>query len=395
MTASVLMLVRARTDGPMPIPGVERRSDYRLVREALDAELLDLGSVERSRIGRLVQRAAGAYVALAVLGLLRALRGGVDVVLCDNENEALVLALLFKAVRRRIPLVTIAVAPTARKKAPFFRLARVQSHVDLWLPYVSVQASLLISRYHVPPDRVRLLPFHADSAFFDPSSVDSATAPRPTGRPYVLAVGRQDRDYPTLLEAAADLPVDVVIDVGSLYSHSPDTLTGRPLPPTVHLVSLGQLQLRAAYAFAEVVVVPTNESDIGAGSTTVLEGMAMARPVVTTRSEGSGDVLADRREVLRASTPRDTRGMFGPVFAASSPQALGPHGFYVPPGDAPALRAALRYLLDHPEEAAEFGRRGRALIVDGLSTDYFVRRVVAAVQGVRTGTATPPEMTAG
>jgi len=37
-------------------------------------------------------------------------------------------------------------------------------------------------------------------------------------------------------------------------------------------------------------------------------------------------------------------------------------GILVDPGDPRAHAAAIAYLLDHPSEAAEMGRRGRALV---------------------------------
>lgn len=380
MSGTVLMLVCARPAGPLPRPGLERRTDYRLVREALDAELIDLTTVDRSRLARPLQRGGGKYVALALLGFLRVLRGGVDVVLCDNENEAMVLAVLLTAVRRRVPVVTLAIAPGAAKKALFFRLPWARDRIRLWLAHASLHADVLVEQHGVQRERVQVLPFHADHLFFDPDAVDPATAPRPTPRPYLLAIGRQHRDYPTLLAAAEGLPVDVVIDAGSQYSRSPDELTGRPLPPTVHLVTLDQEQLRAAYALAEVVVAPTHENDFGAGSTTLLEAMAMNRPVVTTRGTGSGDLVGDRRAALRADISRDTRGTFAARFAATSAEAQGPHGLHVPVGDVAALRGALTRLLEDPAWAQDLGRRGRALVVDGLSTDHFVQRVVTAVQ---------------
>lgn len=378
------MLVNATCSEPAE-PGVGRRRDYHLLADRLDAEVLDLAAVHRSRLGRLLLRAGGPYVALAVLGLIRTRRGGIDVVLCDNENEAVVLTVLGRLLRRRTPLVTLCVSPAARKKLPLLRLGAAAEAVDLWLNHSSVQAERLKELLAVPPERVQVLPYHADTLFFAPERVAVPGVPVPVTRPYVLAVGRQHRDYDTLIAAAVDLSVDVVIDAGSLFSRWPDTLMGRPLPPSVHLVSLDADQLRAAYAGAAVVVVPTEENDFGAGGTTILEGMAMARPVVATRTHAGGDLLADRRSVLRCETSRSTLGLFGALFAAQTPDAGGPHGLYVPPGDVVALRGALQHVLDHPDEAAELGRRGRALVAGALDLDRYVDRVVAAVEGVAAG----------
>jgi len=374
------MVVNATISDPLPEPGRQRRLDYRLVQVALDAETLDLGAVRSSWWACLLLRVAGNYVALAAKAFVRVLRGGIDCVLCDNENEAMVLALLLKLSKRRTALLTYAITPAARKKCLFFLVARGHSHVDRWLNYSGVQADLLVTRRGVPRDRVQVVPSHTDALFFRPEPID---AEQPAPRPYILAVGRQHRDYPLLVDATGDLPIDLVIDASSPHTRWPDSLAGRTLPPSIRLVSLDSEQLRAAYASAAIVVVPTVESDFGAGQTTLLEAMAMARPVVATRTAGGGDLLADRRSVLRGGLARPTAGLFAGVYLPGVPDALGPHGYYVAPGDVDALRGVIRYLLDHPEEAAEMGRRGRALVLGALTIDHFRDRVVAAVSEVR------------
>lgn len=379
---AVLMLVSDPAERPVAVAGRDRRREYQLVHDALGGELLDLTAATTSRGGRWLRRLAGPYVAVAVAGLRRILAGGVDVVVCDNENQAMVLAGLLTLLRRDLPLVTFGVYPASAKKSVFFRLPGVSRRISLWLPFATVQAERLVRERHVPGDRVRLLPSHVDAAFFDPSRVDGRTA-RPTPRPYVLAIGRQDRDYATLVTAAADLPADVVIDGSSAHSRSVGSLGDRPLPANVRLVRLDQEQLRAAYARAAVVTVPTKDNDIGSGSTSVLEAMAMGRPIVATRSVSAGDILTDRRAVLRDGSDRSAQGAFVEMFATGSGPAHGPCGFYVPTGDPAALHAALSTLLRQPDLAAELGRNGRALVDGALRIEHFVDRAVAAVRQVQ------------
>jgi glycosyltransferase involved in cell wall biosynthesis len=57
-----------------------------------------------------------------------------------------------------------------------------------------------------------------------------------------------------------------------------------------------------------------------------------------------------------------------------SAQLLVDHrcGIVVPPEDGPAFADAVRRLADHPDEAAEMGRRGRALVEREYGWDTLV-----------------------
>jgi len=49
------------------------------------------------------------------------------------------------------------------------------------------------------------------------------------------------------------------------------------------------------------------------------------------------------------------------------PEVMEGCGLLTPPGDVPALKHAIERLLDHPEEAAAFGRRARERAVERYS----------------------------
>jgi glycosyltransferase involved in cell wall biosynthesis len=58
-----------------------------------------------------------------------------------------------------------------------------------------------------------------------------------------------------------------------------------------------------------------------------------------------------------------------------------PNGIFVPPGDADALAAAIRYLHAHPEQAAAMGANGRRLAAESMSVSLFASRIGALVRG--------------
>ena len=57
-------------------------------------------------------------------------------------------------------------------------------------------------------------------------------------------------------------------------------------------------------------------------------------------------------------------------------------GLVVPPEDPAALVAAIRYLKDHPAEAAALGQKGRVFVVRAYSRAEQARRLEALLRAV-------------
>jgi glycosyltransferase involved in cell wall biosynthesis len=95
--------------------------------------------------------------------------------------------------------------------------------------------------------------------------------------------------------------------------------------------------------------------------------------VVITQTEGQVDVVEDRRAVVRGANLLRS-------LAAREGVALEPNGFYVPPGDAAALRRAIVYLLDHPEVRAQLGTAGRHAVERLMTVDQYAQRVRTLVE---------------
>jgi glycosyltransferase involved in cell wall biosynthesis len=57
-------------------------------------------------------------------------------------------------------------------------------------------------------------------------------------------------------------------------------------------------------------------------------------------------------------------------------------GLQEPPEDPVELAAAIRYLKDHPDQAAAMGQRGRAFVVHGYSRAEQARRLDTLLRAV-------------
>lgn len=118
--------------------------------------------------------------------------------------------------------------------------------------------------------------------------------------------------------------------------------------------------LPAVYADLDVVVLCSRNEGL---PVTLIEALAAARPVVSTEVGAVRDLVEPGRT-----------------------------GLLVPSGDAAALAGAILRHLDHPEEAAEMGRRGRAHVYPRFSVDRLerdIRRLYAELAATR-GLAVPP-----
>ncbi|WP_347059038.1 glycosyltransferase [Blastococcus sp. HT6-30] len=348
------------------------RSDYTLLRKELGARFVDLNDVQASRLGRLTRAVCGTYAALAVTAFRQ--RGTATAFVSNSENEAIILALLLKLTRRSLPIVAVGQFPAKPQKWAAWRIARVHTHIHRLMPLGSVQAEHLVNDLGVPASKVEVLPYGIDTEYWQ---MEKAT-PRQMDRPYVIAAGLQHRDYRTLVRAADGLDLEVLIAAASPWSKSANQLDGEEQPPgiTVESPSLGEL--RDAYAGAVAVVVPVVETSFPAGTTSILEAMAMSKPVIVSRSEGAGDYVTDRRRILRRGPMRSTSATYAARFGSATAQ--GQTGLHVPVGDAGELRSVLQWVADHPEEAAAVGQRGRATVTEIYRVEDYVGRIAAAVR---------------
>jgi glycosyltransferase involved in cell wall biosynthesis len=181
----------------------------------------------------------------------------------------------------------------------------------------------------------RTLGFAHSRTMFVPLGVRARVAhPNDPGN-YLLAAGRDGRDWDTLARAAGGLPLEVrVLGPTSLPGSAPLRL----LPP------VDRPRFLELLAGAAALIVPLVNPSRTAGQLAVLDAMSMGRAVVATRAQGTVDYVRE-----------DT-------------------GILVPPGDAGALRSALERVCE-PGVAGPLGEAALAAARGPLSLERFVRDV--------------------
>lgn len=336
MTApSVLMLVSdwaGRDLREAVRRGRRPRPEYLVLEERHGVELLDWSRLPGGGRGR------STRLSLRHVRAALARRPSADVVFSDGEHLAVPLGLARRATRASFRHLTIGHHLTTGAKRPYFRLLHADRGIDRILVHASLQVSLVHERLGVPRDKLALVPYCADAAFWSPQGFAEEAL--------LVSVGREHRDYTTLAAACEGEPLEVYLATGSL--HSPAATWTRPAawPANFRTGFTDHHTLRELYARASLVAVPLVANDFQAGVTTLVEAMAMGKAVVVSATEGQRDIVVD-----------------------------GETGVMVPVGDAAALRAAIRRLMADPAERRRLGENARRAVEREFSVEVYAARL--------------------
>jgi glycosyltransferase involved in cell wall biosynthesis len=359
-------------NGPIHDPAGPLK-DYVAITLRLGADVLDQSRMRRVPAARRIEQALGPAAAQAWAAAEQHER--YDAVLTDGEQIGLPLALLLKRAQARVPLVTIGHRLSTRKKLPFFRVLKVQTHVSRVILHSRCQYGFATEQLGFRPDQISLVPYQVDTNFW------SRPAPLQTREErLVVSAGLEHRDYPTLFKAVAGVDARVVIGAASHWSKCRSNARSAPRPPNVEIDSFDYRALRELYARAAIVVVPLEDVDFQAGVTTILEAMAMGKAVITTHAVGQTDVVEDPRAMTRGAPSGPRPISLLRELAEQAGIQVEPTGLYVPPTDPEALRRAIVYLLDHPDVRARMGASGQRMVRHLTTVEQYAERIAQIVE---------------
>jgi glycosyltransferase involved in cell wall biosynthesis len=268
-----------------------------------------------------------------------------NVLLSTSEKMAIPLAAMMAMARQSVPHVVIAHRLSSAFKTTLFRFWPLQQSFSKIVCVCRSQVDYAVNQLGVPETAVAFVPDKVDNQFFRPYSDSSDD--------YILAVGQEQRDYPTLFQAVAGTGIKVVVVASSPWSANRLRLEGVDAEEITFLNHIPHVHLRDLYANARLVVTPLFDVTYAAGVNAVLEAMAMAKPLIVSRTAGIADYVVD-----------DVTGQ------------------YVPPQDVPALRDTILRLWHAPAARARLGTNARQAVDEGMNLDVYARRIAELVREV-------------
>ena len=154
---------------------------------------------------------------------------------------------------------------------------------------------VLLNQLSLARESIHFVPWAVDTDFWKPTQSGTQS----TERPLILSAGFNDRDYTTLLSSVSGLNVRVEIATTPGFASR---------APNVQVHALSPHDLRRAYGKASLVVVPLAYNHTASGVTTMLEAMAMSKPVVATRTPAT-EYYSDDGRFVRLVAPGDSARM--------------------------------------------------------------------------------------
>ncbi|QEM48176.1 glycosyltransferase family 4 protein [Mycolicibacterium grossiae] len=256
----------------------------------------------------------GEDLAIVPLGLAAARRAGIPMVLTVHSSQRRTLRI--SGVRSAALKVVGSVVEDAGER----RADRILVLTDRLRDQLAADG--------IDPERIRVVPSGVNPTLFDDASPIA-----PHGGQCLLFVGRlhPQKGVDTLIRAMADLPTAQLAIAGDGPDRAQLERLAERLGVADRIRFLGFVahdDVPALMRRGDVFVMPSRYEELG---TAIIEAMACGLPVVASRVGGIPNLVAD-----------------------------GDTGLLTPPGDAPALAAALRRVLTEPGLAGKLGAEARA-----------------------------------
>ena len=191
-------------------------------------------------------------------------------------------------------------------------------NVDRCVVWSSIECDRYAEAYGTNVERFIFVPHHHTIKNYSFEIADDG---------YMFAGGNWSRDYRLLIEAIKDVPFPCVI-----ATNRKELLSNVVIPAHVKVVSATSEEFRQLMARSTFVVLPLVADHLHApGQQSIVNAMAMGKPVIATDMQGARDYIHQ-----------------------------GEDGFLVPYPDVQVLTRAIRHLVDDRQACLRMGQRARA-----------------------------------
>lgn len=232
-----------------------------------------------------------------------------------------------------------------RAKNPLKRILKrtqirlMNQSVRLFLVWAKREIEAYSSEFGIPQEKLKFFPYHTTCEVYD-CTVEKGD--------YLFSGGNWNRDYKTLVEATRGLNLRVVIATNNRL-----LLDGIDLPENVKVISATDYQFYDLLAKSKMVVVPMAKGFLhSGGQQTFLNAMFWGKPVIVTDPEGANDYIEDKKT-----------------------------GMLVNPGEVGALRDAISYILENPEQVQKMVEEAQRKAQD-LTTEKFFQGIIRLAQEI-------------
>ena len=370
MSLTVLFIVESGTDARLVDELAARLSLRVLARAVPGARAVSQPTSAPIEMG------AASRTLFAWQAFRTALAGEWDVVLVQGHGPAALAANAAAWWRRRRCWMLVC-SPAAEyyaarrhAGAPFSRAAQAGIAVLGWINGRLGQGYIVLSRHlaavcarYAPAARVEIIPVYGVDVERFVERGDRAALRRQRGLPAAGAIlfsssrVAPEKDTATLLDAVAALAAEGrdihLLHRSGGYRAFLDEARQRGIADRVIATDAvdPRRTLPLDYAAADVCIQASRAEGLGFS---VLEALACGTPVVASAVGGLKETVRD-----------------------------GQTGWAVPPGDAPALAAAIREALDNPDEARRRAAAGRDMVRAEFDSRIVFARLAAVLSGSR------------
>ena len=268
-----------------------------------------------------------------------------SVIYGTSQNTLNVLAFLHSLGLFRAPIVSVIRQPPGNSKSKLAYLLSSRGTSRLACMSRLIQ-DYFVSKLKTPEEKAPVLELGVDLDFF----------PLEDRRPeFIISAGKTGRDYNTLCSALTEIKVPTKIFCSAHSAPSVAKISRHIEVIFAHHFTnvISHKDLINWYHRAYLIAVPLVKSNNQLGLYSLLDAMAVAKPVVITRNPCIDiDVEAEGC------------------------------GLWVNPGDVQGWREAIEYLLTNPKIAMEMGMRGRRLCEEKHNLSHFASQLAGIFRSV-------------